>query len=91
MTGTAALAGTVALWALRFGRSQRLILEHVEATRDPIRASRYAVNGLMVMVAGLIAVAAANELVIAHPQGHGSVALSLLLFGGPVLFLIAQG
>ncbi len=41
------------------------------------------------MVAGLIAVAVANEEVIAHPHGH--TALSLLLSGGPILFLAAQG
>jgi len=43
------------------------------------------------MVAGLIAVAVANEEVIAHPHGHTSFALSLLLGGGPILFLAAQG
>jgi low temperature requirement protein LtrA len=90
-TGTFALAGTVALWTLSFGRSHRLIMRHLEETRDPIRASRHAVNALMVMVAGLIAVAVASEEVIAHPNGHGSLALSLLLAGGPILFLAAQG
>lgn len=45
----------------------------------------------MVMVAGLIAVAVANEEVIGHPHGHTSFALSLLLGGGPNLFLAAQG
>ena len=91
ITGTFALAGTVALWALSFGRSHRLVLRHLEETSDPIRASRYAVNALMVMVAGLIAVAVANEKVIAHPHEHASLALSLLLGGGPILFLAAQG
>ena len=43
------------------------------------------------MVAGLIAVAVANKEVIAHPQGQTSFALSLLLGGGPILFLTAQG
>jgi low temperature requirement protein LtrA len=90
-TGTFALTGTVALWALSFGRSHRLIIQHLEKTSDPIRASRHAVNALTVMVAGLIAVAVANEEVIAHPQGHTSFALSLLLGGGPILFLAAQG
>lgn len=91
VTGTFSLAGTVALWALSFGRSHRLILGHLKETSDPIRASRHAVNALMVMVAGLIAVAVANEVVIAHPHGHTSFALSLLLDGGPILFLAAQG
>ena len=90
-TGTLALAGTVALWALSFGRSHRLIMQHLEKTSDPIRASRHAVNALTVMVAGLIAMAVANKEVIAHPQGHTSFALSLLLGGGPILFLAAQG
>jgi low temperature requirement protein LtrA len=91
VTGTFALAGTVALWALSFGRSHRLILRHLEKTSDPIRTSRHAANALMVMVAGLIAVAVVNEEVIAHPHGHASVALSLVLGGGPILFLAAQG
>ena len=90
-TGTFALVGTVALWALSFGRSHRIILRHLEKTSDPIRASRHAVNALMVMVAGLIAVAVANKEVIAHPRGHTSLELSLLLGGGPILFLAAQG
>jgi low temperature requirement protein LtrA len=91
VTGTSALAGTVALWALAFGRAHRLIIRHMETTNDPVRASRHAVNALMIMVAGLIILAVANEEVIAQPQGHVSFALSLLLGGGPVLFLAAQG
>ncbi len=90
VTGTAALVGTVALWSLGFGRAGRLVLQYVEETRDPVRASLSVVNTLLVMVAGLIAVAVANELVIAHPHGHPSTMLSLLLFGGPILFLLAQ-
>ena len=91
ITGTFALAGTVALWALSFGRSHRLIIRHMEKTSDPIRTSRHAANALTVVVAGLIAKAVANEEVIAHPHGRTSFALSLLLSGGPILFLAAQG
>jgi len=91
VTGTIALAVTVALWALSFGRAHQLIHRHMKETTNPILVSRYAVNALMVMVAGLIAVAVASKEVIAHPHGHGSFALSLLLAGGPILFLAAQG
>lgn len=90
VTGTAALTGTVALWSLGFGRTGQISQQHVEATRDPVRASRHAVNALLVMVAGLIAVAVANESVIAHPQGPTSPAVALLLFGGPLIYLLAQ-
>jgi low temperature requirement protein LtrA len=91
LTGTAALAGTVALWALGFGPAYSLTVRHMEETSDPVYASRHAVNVLLVMVAGLIPVAVANEMVIAHPHGHTSAALSLLLCGGPILYLVAQG
>jgi low temperature requirement protein LtrA len=40
ITGTAALAGTVALWALYFGRSEPLAIQHVETTTNPIRCHR---------------------------------------------------
>jgi low temperature requirement protein LtrA len=44
----------------------------------------------LVVVAGLIALAVGNELVITHPHGHVPVTLSLLLFGGPLLYLLSQ-
>jgi len=91
LAGTSAFLGTLALWALSFGRPYRLILQHLEETCDPIRDSRHAINVLMVLVAGLIAVAVANQKVIAHSQENTSIALSLLLFGGPVHFVLAQG
>ena len=53
LTGTFALAGTVALWALSFGRSHQLIMQHLEKTSDPIRASLHAVNALTIRVADL--------------------------------------
>lgn len=91
VAGTLALMGTVSLWALSFGRVHRIIHRHMEKTTNPILVSRYAVNALMVMVAGLIAIAVANKGVIGHPVGQTSPALSLLLAGGPILFLAAQG
>jgi low temperature requirement protein LtrA len=91
VTGTCALAGTVALWSLSFGRAHRLVQQHLEDTSDPILASRYAVNALMVMVAGLVAMAVAHEKVIAAPFETTTTALGFLLGGGPLLFLAAHG
>jgi len=90
-TGSFALVGTVALWGLAFGRSHRLTIRHLKGTEDPILVSRHAVSALMILVAGLIVLAVANEEVIAHPHGPTSIELSLLLAGGPILFLVAQG
>ena len=90
VTGTCALVTIVALWGLHFVSSGRLMDRYVETTTDPILAARRTVNGLLVSVAGLIAVAVGNELVIAHPHDQTSVALSLVLFGGPLLYLLSQ-
>lgn len=90
VTGTAALVGTVALWALNFGHSHRPAMPYREKAYDPIRISRYAVNALIGLFAGLIAVAVGNELVITHPEGAASLSLSLLLYGGSILYLLAQ-
>ncbi|HEU0115308.1 MAG TPA: low temperature requirement protein A, partial [Thermomicrobiales bacterium] len=90
VTGSIALVGTIALWALGFGRAGRQTLRFVEGTSDPIFASRHGSDVLTAMVAGLIALAVANEEAIAHPQESGSVILNALLCGGPLLYLLAQ-
>ena len=46
--------------------------------------------GLTPIVAGLIAVAVGNEYAIAHPDEQTTAALSASLYGGPILFLLAQ-
>jgi integrase len=79
VTGTCGLVTIVALWKLHFASSGRLMDSYVETTTDPILAARRTVNGLLVSVAGLIAAAVGNELVIAHPHGQASMALSLVL------------
>lgn len=91
VTGTAALVGTIALWALNFGHLQRLLtMRYRQEKHNPILISRYAVNALIGLFAGLIAVAVGNELVIAHPEGEPSIPLIALLYGGPILYLLAQ-
>lgn len=88
-SGTLALAGTLCLWWLYF-RAEPLALRHVTSTRDRAYASRMGVNGLLLMIAGLIALAAGDALVIDHPTHGTSLAVALMLFGGPVLFLAAR-
>ena len=90
LTGTCALIGTIALWAMAFGSAQRHTLHHAEVTVDPVRVSRHAMNAITIMVAGLIAVAVAGEKIVHHPSGHVSLMVGMLLTMGPALFLIAQ-
>ncbi|MCX5363833.1 low temperature requirement protein A [Streptomyces sp. NBC_00124] len=89
LTSSVALGGTVALFWLFFSRSERVV-RHYRTTEDPMRAARSGVISLMASVAGLIAVAVADERVIAHPTEHAGITTNLLLFGGPALYLGAQ-
>jgi low temperature requirement protein LtrA len=89
LTGSVALAGTVSLFWLFFSRSERVV-RHYERTEDPIRAGRTGVYSLMASVAGIIAAAAGDERVVAHPAAHAGITTNLLLFGGPALYIGAQ-
>lgn len=90
ISGVFALLGTVALWALYFGGSERLVTEHATRTGDPLQAARLAVNGQVATAAGLIVVAVGYEVTIDYPLAPATPVLSLLLFGGPLLYLALQ-
>lgn len=87
VAGIAGLAVVVTFWAMYFGGSDPLVASHLDRTPDPIRAARLGLNGTYLTLAALVAVAVGNELVIARPDSEGSLALSLLLFGGALLYV----
>jgi low temperature requirement protein LtrA len=87
--GVLVIASTLCLWWLYF-RAEPIALRHVSSTEDRVYASRMAGNALLLIVAGLIALAAGNAIVIDRPTREATVALVLLLFGGPALFLVAR-
>ena len=47
-------------------------------------------NGQYVVLVGLVATAVGCETVIAHPLSTGSLAIGLLLGGGPLLYVATQ-
>ncbi|MER5502810.1 low temperature requirement protein A [Streptomyces sp. NPDC002561] len=77
----------VCLWAAYFGGGEDVITTAVTTSTDPVRSVRLGVNSAYLVLAALVALAVGSELVIAHPTGHGSTTLALLLFGGPALYL----
>jgi low temperature requirement protein LtrA len=87
--GALALAGTLCLWWLYF-HAEPLALRHVARTKDRVYASRMGTNGLLFMIAGLIALAAGNALVIRQPSREATLAVALMLSGGPGIFLLAR-
>lgn len=88
--GGAALFGTMSLWALAFTFADPLFRTFMEETNDPIRAARVAGHALFFLVLGLLPVAVANYLAIAAPLRPAAGAITVLVFGGPVVFLLAQ-
>ena len=82
---------TVALWWLYFGAPMERSHAAVTAGDDPGRIARDAYTYFhLLIIAGIIATAAGDNLLIAEPHGalHG-IGLAIVL-GGPALFLLGE-
>jgi low temperature requirement protein LtrA len=83
-----AFLGSVALWWIYFARSEEAARGAFSSSEDPGRLARSAYTYFhLPMVAGIIAVAASDELTVAHPGDHGTLASVALTLGGTALFL----
>jgi low temperature requirement protein LtrA len=82
--------GTVALWWCYFERAERIGVEMVETADDAGSIGWLGTLTLTIIVLALIAIAAGDELAIAHPDDEVTLGFTLLTFGGPALFLLAQ-
>ena len=83
-----AFLGSVALWWIYFDRSAGMAGDIIARSADPGRLGRSAYTYYhLPMVAGIIVAAVGDELTIAHPGGHPTVATISTVLGGPALFL----
>jgi low temperature requirement protein LtrA len=82
--------GTVALWWCYFQRAEGLGVEAAEAAGDPGVVGWTGTWALTMMVLALIAIAVGDQLAIAHPGDDATRGFTILTFGGPALFLLAQ-
>ena len=85
-----AFTGTVALWWCYFQRVEGLAAQAAETADDAGAVGLWGTWTLTLMVLGLIAIAVADELAIAHPGDDATLGFTFLAFGGPALFLLAQ-
>lgn len=84
-----AILSTVAMWRLFFSQAHESASEAIMHAADPGRVARRAYTySPILVIAGIIVVAVSDELVLAHPSGHVSMATALTLLGGPILFLL---
>jgi low temperature requirement protein LtrA len=83
-----AFAGSVGLWWLYFDRSAGDAARLIAESADPGRLGRSAYHYIHpIMVAGIIAVAAGDERVLAGPDVVGAADTSWLILGGAFLYL----
>ena len=87
-----AFLGSGALWWIYFARSAHDASETIAHSEDPGRLARSAYTYFhLPMIAGIIAVAAADELTVAHPGDPGTFASISLTLGGTALFVVGHG
>jgi low temperature requirement protein LtrA len=82
--------GTVALWWCYFQRAEGVGVEIAESADDAGAVAWWGTWTLTLMVLALIAIAVGDELAIAHPADEATLGFTILAFGGPALFLLAQ-
>ena len=83
-----AFLGSVALWWIYFARAADAAREVFASSEDPGRIGRSAYTYFhLPMIAGIIAVAAADEFIVGHPGDRGTTASVALTIGGTALFL----
>jgi low temperature requirement protein LtrA len=86
-----AFLGSVALWWIYFARAAEAAREVFASSEDPGRIARSAYTYFhLPIIAGIIAVAAGDELVVAHPYYLGTPASIALTLGGTALFLVGH-
>jgi low temperature requirement protein LtrA len=85
-----AFTGTVALWWCYFQRTEGIGAELAEAADDAGAVGWWGTWTLTLVVLALIAIAVGDELAIAHPGDDATLGFTILTFGGPALFLLAQ-
>jgi low temperature requirement protein LtrA len=86
-----AFVGTAALALLYFGATAELAHATMTSSEDPGRVARDAYTYLhLPLIAGIIATAVGNDLLIAHPHEPLQGAGLAMVLGGPALYLIGE-
>jgi low temperature requirement protein LtrA len=83
-----AFVGSAGLWWLYFDRTAAASARAIAQSADPGALGRTAYHLIHpVMVAGIIVVAAADEIVLSHPGERAGLTTALLILGGTALYL----
>jgi low temperature requirement protein LtrA len=84
-------AGSVAMWWVYFDTSSRAGTRAITRASEPgLMAARFHYVHV-ILIAGVIVSAAADDLVILHPPEHIGWPMAWLLLGGPAIYVVGNG
>ena len=84
-----AFLGSVAMWAIYFNIGAERASRQIGTAADPGRLGRSGYTYLhLLIVAGIIVAAVADEIALTHPHGHADLTAVLVIVGGPALYLL---
>ena len=86
----ATFLGTIAMWWLYFGTSSKDATHVITHSDDPGRIGAYFHYVHAILVAGIIATAVGNDLVLGEPDGSLTTARILVLVLGPAIYLVGS-
>lgn len=84
----AALGGSIAMWWIYFDTGAERGAALIQASTNPGRLARLVYTYIhLLIVAGIIVSAVADELVLAHPAGMAKLDAIAIILGGPAIYL----
>ena len=86
----AAFLGSVAMWAVYFNIGAERASHHIATAREPGRLGRGYTYLHILIVAGIIVSAVADEIALTRPHGHADLSAVLVIVGGPMLYLLGN-
>lgn len=86
----ATFIGTLAMWWLYFGISSKDATAAISHAEDPGRIAAYFHYVHAILIAGVIATAVGNDLVLAHPHALATLPQIAILLAGPAIYLLGS-
>jgi len=86
----ATFAGTIAMWWLYFGISSRDATDTITRSEDPGRIGAYFHYVHALLIAGIIATAVGNDLVMDEPEARVTLPYAAMLAAGPLIYLLGS-
>jgi low temperature requirement protein LtrA len=81
---------TVLLWRIYIHRAGELLTNAIATAVNPSRFSQFAVVAHLIMVAGVLMISAASQLIAERPFGGTPVSWGTVILGGPAMFLLGR-